>query len=365
MAPKQQCLDLWFFQPISKEEKDVNDKKAFATLSERLNRERAMAKKEIIKRPVGRPKKELQASLLAPKVEPMKPQIKKPKVRYTNWFSPSLWPPIYAAVKQHHNIQSALNYLRAAFRKPGDLSSVYDALSRGTMYEWFHPTGELKDNYKRCVELGNYFAKSKQHCPILAHHPQLKNEICEVLKKQREAGQPLYAVCIQPLIRSIIRKREPQLLDSSRNFRVSIPWTKAFIKAELNWSYRASTTVVGKLPNDFEAQGKTMAQRCAYLINVHNIPPQLVVSTDQTGIHLVPTGGVRTWETKGSKHVNVHGVEDKRQITVGVSSAAIREVLPFQIIFQGLTSRSLPPLIDGKRDYLDNGWHLTFSGNHW
>jgi hypothetical protein len=108
-----------------------------------------------------------------------------------------------------------------------------------------------------------------------------------------------------------------------------------------------------------------MAQRCAYLINVHNIPPQLVVNTDQTSIHLVPTGGARTWETKDSKHVNVHEVEDKRQITVRVSSATTGEVLPFQIIFQGLTSRSLPPLTDGKRDCLDNGWNLTFSGNHW
>jgi hypothetical protein len=98
---------------------------------------------------------------------------------------------------------------------------------------------------------------------------------------------------------------------------------------------------------------------------VHNIPPQLVVNTDQTGIHLVPTGGARTWETKGSNHVNVHRVEDKRQITVGVSSAATGFILPFQVIFQGLTSRSLPPLNDGKHECLKNGWHLTFSGNHW
>jgi hypothetical protein len=126
MAPKQQRLDLRFFQPISMEEKDVNDEKAFATLSERLDRECAMAKKEIIKRLVGRPKKELKASLLAPKVEPMKPQIKKPKVHYMNWFSPSIWPPFYAAVKQYRNIQSALISLRAAFRKPSHLSSVYD-----------------------------------------------------------------------------------------------------------------------------------------------------------------------------------------------------------------------------------------------
>ena len=76
-----------------------------------------------------------------------------------------------------------------------------------------------------------------------------------------------------------------------------------------------------------------MAQRCTYLINVHNIPQELVVSTNQTGIHLVPIGGARIWETKGSKHVNVHGIEDKRQITVTIFSSAIGHVLPFQVIF--------------------------------
>ena len=183
MAPKQQRLDLQFFKPISKEEKAVNDKKAFATLTERLDKGRAMAKKENIKRPMERSKKELQASLLAPKLAPKISQIKKPKIRYTNWFFPSLWPQIYTTVKQNRNIQSALNYLR-----PGDLSSFSNVLS-STMYEWFHPLKELKNNNKHCVELGTYFAKSKQHCPILANHPQLKHEICEVLKKQKETRQ--------------------------------------------------------------------------------------------------------------------------------------------------------------------------------
>ena len=32
-----------------------------------------------------------------------------------------------------------------------------------------------------------------------------------------------------------------------------------------------------------------MAQRCAYLVKVHNIPKELVVNSNQIGIHLVPT----------------------------------------------------------------------------
>ena len=73
-----------------------------------------------------------------------------------------------------------------------------------------------------------------------------------------------------------------------------------------------------------------MAQHCVYLINVHNIPQQLVVNSNQTGIHLVPTGGARTWETKGSKHVNVHGIEDKRKITGAESSSTTGHVYLFK-----------------------------------
>ena len=54
-----------------------------------------------------------------------------------------------------------------------------------------------------------------------------------------------------------------------------------------------------------------MAQRCAYLIKIHNIHEYFVVNSDQTGIYLVPTGGARTWDTKGIKQVSVHGLEDK------------------------------------------------------
>ena len=142
------------------------------------------------------------------------------------------------------------------------------------------------------MELGTYIDKASQHCPILGDYLVLKDEICNVLRKQRANGQPLSTVIIQPLIKALIQKREPQLLEDEK-FKVSTKWTRVFVKSELNWSYRAATTVVEKLPDDFELQGLTMAQRCAYLIKVHNIPEFLVVNSDQIGIHLVPTGGAR------------------------------------------------------------------------
>ena len=128
------------------------------------------------------------------------------------------------------------------------------------------------------------------------------------------------------------------------SFSILYAWTKNFVKNVLNWSYRAATSAAGKLPKDYEDQGKAMAQRCAYLVSVHNIPKELIVNTDQTGIHLVSTSDSRTWEMKGAKHIRIHGQDDKRQITVAVSSTASGKFLPFQEIFQGISTTSLPKL---------------------
>ncbi len=167
--------------------------------------------KEIFKRLVGRPKKDTKAVLFKAKIKST-PSTKKVRGPYTNWFTPSFWPPpIYATMKQHRNIFRALKYLRATCRKPRKVDDVYDYLSRGSLAKWFRPTGELEEYYKRYVKLGTTFA-SAQHSPILDAHLVLKEEICEVLKKHRPARQPLSVVCIWPLIKAIILKQAPHLL---------------------------------------------------------------------------------------------------------------------------------------------------------
>ena len=108
-----------------------------------------------------------------------------------------------------------------------------------------------------------------------------------------------------------------------------------------------------------------MTQRIAYLVKCYNVPCELVVNIDQTEVHLVPTGGTRTWEVRGSKHVAVTGIEDKRQVTVAVSSSLSGNILPFQVIFTGTTSRSLPPMNLGRKMCEEVGWHITHTTNHW
>jgi hypothetical protein len=50
---------------------------------------------------------------------------------------------------------------------------------------------------------------------------------------------------------------------------------------------------------------------------------------------------------------------------VVASSVANGHVLPFQVIFQGLTLRTLPPMNEVCHSCDEVGWQLTFSSNHW
>ena len=237
------------------------------------------------------------------------------------------------------------------------------------MYEWFSTsTWDVKEEYKKYIEEGSSrFSGGSQHCLILSQHPVLKEKIVRALKSHREAGQPLFARNIRNLVLSIIKAENPSLLsqEGRSGWNVSLNWVRCFVKNELNWTIRKSTTTASKLPKDWELQGLRMAQRLAYLSKCYSILKELVVNSDQTGIHLVPTCGTRTWDVKGTKHVAVIGVEDKRQITVTVSSSAAGNLLPFQVIFGGKSIRSLPPLNQGRKLCEDAGWHITNTENHW
>ena len=142
-----QCV----FRPIGKEEMQACVEREFATLEKRLELEKGM-EKEVIKRPVGRPKKELQATLLTPKVEKVEASTtKKAHVRgnYTNWFLPSLWGPIHATMTVYKNYTSTLRYLQVKYKLLGQIGSVYDDLTRGFLFNWFTPSGELKEGVKK------------------------------------------------------------------------------------------------------------------------------------------------------------------------------------------------------------------------
>jgi hypothetical protein len=136
------------------------------------------------------------------------------------------------------------------------------------------------------------------------------------------------------------------------------------MKTCLNWSYKVVITLVGKLPQTWEQKGMAMAHRVVYVVKVYNIPMCLIINTNRIGVHLLPSKGNQTWETRGVKHVQVLGIEDKKQITIVVSSSTKRSLLPLQVVFQGTTNHTLPPMNHGRKQCSLISFHLTYNSNH-
>ena len=88
------------------------------------------------------------------------------------------------------------------------------------------------------------------------------------------------------------------------------------------------------------------------------IPIELIFNWDQTGVNYVP---VSAWTMKkeGSKRVEIVRADDKRQITAVFTVSMAGDFLPVQLIYQGKTSKCLPPYV------FPLDWHITYSANHW
>ena len=69
------------------------------------------------------------------------------------------------------------------------------------------------------------------------------------------------------------------------------------------------------------------------VVKMEDIPFDLIINWDQTGIHYVPVGSW-TMEKEGSKRVEIIGVDDKRQITAVFAGFLTGD---FQLIYKGTT----------------------------
>lgn len=98
-------------------------------------------------------------------------------------------------------------------------------------------------------------------------------------------------------------------------------------------------------------------------MQAYDIPPELMVNADQTGITIVPVGK-HTYRKKGVKEVILLGMDEKRQITLLPATALDGSTLPFQVIFAGKTDRSLP-LAALRKHLEEQGWHFTQTPTHW
>ena len=91
---------------------------------------------------------------------------------------------------------------------------------------------------------------------------------------------------------------------------------------------------------------------------MENIPPELIMNWDQTGIKLVPSSNW-TMEKIGTQRVEIVGVNDKQQKTAVFCGTLTGDFLPIQLIYQGKSPHCHPHFT------FPEGWHITHSPRHW
>ena len=81
------------------------------------------------------------------------------------------------------------------------------------------------------------------------------------------------------------------------------------------------------MPKDFDELEEQFVQDIHTIVKFMEVPPNLVIKWDQTGIKYIPVLNW-TFKAKGSKHVEIRGVDDKRQITALLAGTLIGMFLP-------------------------------------
>jgi hypothetical protein len=103
-------------------------------------------------------------------------------------------------------------------------------------------------------------------------------------------------------------------------------------------------------------------------MKAYNIPIVHVVNSDQIGVHLIPIERETTWESEGTKHIQIFGVKTKGLVILVLSLVANNVLPPNKIVFTSITPRCLPPSTKGEDKCMSSSWELTLAKTidpHW
>jgi hypothetical protein len=218
------------------------------------------------KRPVGRPKRALDAhqvltaaaaaSTPTDDAQPSKKQ--KTRGEYTDWFaSPYIHDILRAYERSGYRPSQAVTNLKASAP-----DGRYERLTHTTIMRWYDEKHQLKPQYQAHLDCGLENVRQNGDPRAFDDFPAVEEEIKQTLLQMRAAGTSINSHVIRWVMRAIIDLRAP---DSTRLsvLKLGQPFVCAWARAHLKWSWRKSTTAASKLPLDWEEQGLHMAMRIA------------------------------------------------------------------------------------------------------
>ena len=176
------------------------------------------------------------------------------------------------------------------------------------------------------------------------------------INNTRKAGGTVNKLVVYGVLMGLIKSdlaRYGRYLD----FVITNGWLQSLYK-RMNLTRRMVTTSRPVITQSMwlEVKAKFLHDIVSAVIE-HKVPDELIINVDQTPSKYVPIENV-TMAEKNCKHIPRKGGNDKRAITVTLAETLSGTILPFQLIYQGKTCRSLPAV------KFPAGFSLSYNTKH-
>ena len=175
--------------------------------------------------------------------------------------------------------------------------------------------------------------------------------------KLREAGGVVNKHVVTAALFGIIESN-PQYSDYV-HFVPTRGWLN-HLYSRLNLSRRRATT--SRPPISVAAYNESVLRfhhKISSTVRMFNIPDSLVITIDQTPSRYMEVTKM-TMASKNSKRVAIANSSDKRAITITLGISLSGDMLPYQLIYSGKTTRCLPD-----RSLFPDAFLLSYNPNHW
>lgn len=138
-------------------------------------------------------------------------------------------------------------------------------------------------------------------------------KVQDYVKCLRENGAVANSAIVMAGATGIIKGYNSSLLkENGGHVECSKSWAKSFLH-RMGYVKRKATTKAKVNVAEFESIKAQFVFDIQAIVELEEIPPEMIINWDHTGIHYVPVGNW-TQAEKGSKRVEVAGSEDKDKL---------------------------------------------------
>ena len=197
----------------------------------------------------------------------------------------------------------------------------------------------------------------KKGRPLLLGN-ELDRRVREYVTALRESGAVVNTAIVIAAAWGIVKSYDSNLLKcNGGHIECNKHWVLGFLE-RLGYVKRRANTKAKVSVVDFEEYKAQFVFDICTIMDMEDIPKEMIVNWDHTGMNYVP---VSSWmmAKEGSKRVEIRGLTDKRQLTLVLAGSMTGDFLPLQVIYGGSTKRCIPNVT------FPEDWDVTFTPNHW